>query len=75
MYLNLVNPQQRVKKFEIGPKNFDCNNKGKNEMEDFNHKIWSRFSDTVSHVIDFMACGLHWDHPPVCELIETSGGK
>ena len=39
MYLNLVNPQQRVKKFEIGPKNFDCNNKGKNEMEDFNHKI------------------------------------
>ena len=38
-FLFIFENYESVKKFEIGPKNFDCNNKGKNEMEDFNHKI------------------------------------
>ena len=36
-------------------------------MSDKNEKIYSRFSDTVSDVIDFIAFGLHRDYPPALE--------
>ena len=38
-------------------------NSCKNEFEHNEEKICSRFSDSVSPDIDFMALGLHGDHP------------
>ena len=49
-------------------KNFDFDNRFKNEIEDNNEKIWSRFSDTVSQKNDFTADGLQLDNPPAKEL-------
>ena len=40
----------------------------KNEIEENNEKISSRFSDTMSNKIDLIAYGLHRDQPPAREL-------
>ena len=41
------------------------------EIENNNEKICRRFSDTVSHVIDFTAYSLFWDYPPTWALTKT----
>ena len=44
--------------------NLDCNNLCKNEIECNNEKISSRFTNTVTHKIDFTTNRSHRDHPP-----------
>ena len=52
---------------------FYFNKRCKNEIEYNNEKIFSRFSESVSNKIDFMAYGYHRDQPPAWELIIERG--
>ena len=45
-------------------RNVNLNKFWKNEIEDYNQKIFSWFSDIVSRKIDFTAICLHRDFPP-----------
>ena len=54
--------------FFITFKNFDFNYSYKNEIEEYNEKIYSRISDTVCNKIDFTAYDIHRDYPPAWEL-------
>ena len=49
-------------------KNLNGDNMFKNEIQDKNEKLCTRFSDTISHKFDFTAYGLHRDHPPAWVL-------
>ena len=40
----------------------------KNEIHDYDEKVCSQFSDTVSHKIDFKTYGLFRDYPPAWGL-------
>ena len=52
---------------ELFFKNFDFNKICKNELDDKNEKIISRFGDELSQKIDFTAYGHHRDHPSAWE--------
>ena len=49
-------------------KNFDFNNRCKNEIADNIEKSRSRFTDTVSEKVDFMIYGLQRGHPQAWDL-------